>query len=143
MTHCLFSVYTEKQYRFCPSGVATGTVCQLMTSQVNPFTPAVQVLLHLAFPSPFVKHLCPETWQQPVLMQFSPDFEHAGKLGTIWTLSSLVCRPDRFELMPHLAVPATPTSAAMPAPPTITPALQPRLAATVWDSTTKLSSSLL
>ena len=25
-----------------------------------------------------------DTWQQPVLMQFSPAFEHAGKLGTIW-----------------------------------------------------------
>merc|ERR1712209_367133 len=26
----------------------------------------VHVLLHWAFPSPLVKHLCPEVWQQPV-----------------------------------------------------------------------------
>merc|ERR550539_2287596 len=144
MTHCLYSPCTLRNSRGSASGLSTGTECGLMTLQVNPFTPAVQVLLHCAFPAPFVKHLCPETWQQPVLMQFSPAFEHAGKLGTISILSSLFCKPDRFELMPHLAVPATPTNAAMPAAPAIKPALQPRrLATSVWDSSKKLSSSWL
>merc|ERR1719251_872834 len=63
-------------------------------------------------------------------------------LGTIGVLSSLFCKAERFALIPHLTVPATPTSAAIPAAPAIKPALQPRRFATRVSSTRNSSSWL-